>query len=177
MLYSHLFQSKAGNVGMLMLRGLNCVLLAGLCAALLYAAQLYRGALGESQGEPIDVSVPARSGKPVNPTLKSAQPLAAYLTDLTKRDLFEAPWEKQSEVPEQPPDDFEGAKSVMEFTQSVRLVGIIRDENPKAVVEDLINRETLFVSLGDEIKGAILSDIFEDKVIFRIGDEVIEMYP
>ena len=177
MLHSHHFQSKAGNIGMLMLRVLNYALLAGVCAALFYAAQQYRGALAESHAEAIDVSVPVRSGQSINPTLKSVPPLASYLTDLTRRDLFEPPWEKQNEVVETPPDDFPGAKSVMEFTQSVRLVGIIQDENPKAVVEDLINRETLFVSLGDEIKGATLSEIFGEKVIFRIGDEVIEMYP
>lgn len=178
MRHSDLVKSVSGNIGTQLLHVLNYALLLGACAAVVYTVQQYRTlAQGSGREEPIDVSIPDRSSKPIKPAMKTVQPLAQYLASLKNRDLFEAPWEKQKDVVLQETPVVEDARYVMEFTQSVRLVGIIRDENPKVVIEDLINRETLFISVGDQIRGATLEEIFGEKVHFSIGGETVELYP
>lgn len=171
--------NRSGSVAVIALRGLNVVLLCAACALAVYA--FYHGKqmkVSRVHGGGIDVSIPVRSANRIKPTLPDVLPLGSYLTDLQKRDLFEAPWEKVKEpVVETIPQPIPETKTIMEFTQTVRLVGIISDNNPRAVVEDLVTRETLFITVGDQIKGATLDQIFGDKVIFKVGNEQVELYP
>lgn len=175
----NLITNNSGNVGVIALKFATIVLLLGSCLFGVMTVKHYRSVQSQIEnGDGIDTSIPVKSSKRIRPTIKSVEPLAYYLSDLKKRDLFQAPWEKKKEEIVKPePEIIQDTQSVMEFTQSIRLVGIISDNNPRAVIEDLVNNETLFVSVGDLIKGARLDQIFGEKVIFKIGTETVELYP
>lgn len=66
---------------------------------------------------------------------------------------------------------------VDDFTQSYKLVGIILDQYPQAVIEDAKNDRTLFLSKGEEIGGAILEKIEEGRVIFLRNGQRVELIP
>ncbi len=173
---------KIGNdggtgAGMLLLRAVNLIALIAACSLVIYCGYSYKQEVRSGPLLDIDTSIPVRSAKRIRPTIRSVQPLADYLVDLKKRDLFQAPWEKQKEELTPEPPIVEDSQTILQFTQSVRLVGIISDNNSRAVMEDRISGETLFLSVGDEIRGARLQEVLGDKVIFVIGSEQVELYP
>lgn len=99
------------------------------------------------------------------------RPFDSYKPEIEGRDIFEAPWEK----PVQPVPVL-GA-SAAELTKQLKLVGILLDKDPKAIVEDLGTQQTFFVSPGERIGSALVSEIREDKVILIFGQEKVELVP
>lgn len=90
------------------------------------------------------------------------------------RDIFEAPWEKPQEavVP--------GQEAVVgpDLKTVVRVAGIVLDQsNSQVIVEDLVSGETVFLSKGQEIKGAQLTEIFENKAVFLYQNQNVELTP
>ena len=64
-----------------------------------------------------------------------------------------------------------------DLTQSYKLVGIILDQSPQAIIEDIKNKQTLFLFKGEEIGGAILEKIEEGRVILLRNNQRVELTP
>lgn len=66
-------------------------------------------------------------------------------------------------------------KALPALHKRIRLIGILMDSDPKAIVEDLKEKQTHFLSKGENLGAVFLEDIREDKVIFKYDNERIEM--
>ena len=94
-----------------------------------------------------------------------------YKPTMEGRDIFQSPWEKPvTAVPA-------SNTSAAELAKQLKLVGILLDKDPKAIVEDLATQQTFFASPGDKIGNAVVSEIREDKVILIFGQEKVELVP
>ena len=51
------------------------------------------------------------------------------------------------------------------------------DQDPKAILEDIKSQQTFFVSEGEEVMGATLKQIQEDKLIFIYNGQRVELVP
>lgn len=92
-------------------------------------------------------------------------PLSVYLNGIAQKNLFE---------PSASPAMTENA--VLPAMESrIKLIGILVDKDPKAIVEDLQDNQTHFLSPGDSIGAVLLEEIREDKVIFMYQSERFEM--
>ncbi|MBZ0167604.1 MAG: hypothetical protein K8I00_12430 [Candidatus Omnitrophica bacterium] len=172
--------SRMGNAYGVLLRSVNVILLVLACGIAIYSGRIYQlRSISESDVSGADISVATRSATRIKPKLKTLEPLPLYLAKIQQRDLFEAPWEAAVTAPVEQPGDVpvENPHAIMQFTRGIRLVGIISDNDPKAVVEDIVHRKTLIMSIGDEINGARLHKIYGELVVFKLGSELIELYP
>jgi len=66
-------------------------------------------------------------------------------------------------------------KALPALHKRIKLIGILIDSDPKAIVEDLKEKQIHFLSKGESIGTVLLEDIQEDKVIFKYDNEKIEM--
>lgn len=64
---------------------------------------------------------------------------------------------------------------VLELKSKYRVVGIILDQNPVAVIEDVKNRKTLFLSREDSLEGLVVGDITHGRVLFVGENEELEL--
>ena len=98
----------------------------------------------------------------------------SYAEVFSKRDFFNSPIEQYQQrskpsLEDKPqPVDFD-------LTTQYRLVGIVLDDNPQAIIEDLIRKETLFLSIGDKLGGAVLKEILPGKARFLFQDNLLEL--
>jgi len=103
-----------------------------------------------------------------------------YREQLQKRDVFQFPEDKPTAASKKVSVK-KAVKSLVSkapkavSVNSLKLVGIILDKNPEAIVEDPKKRETLFLRKGDEIEGAIVEEILEGKVIFLYEGRKVEL--
>ena len=97
------------------------------------------------------------------------KPFDYFQSKLGQRNLFFNPWEKQSQ-----PNQLvqEGSD---DWTKQLRLVGIVLDADPKAIIEDINSNQTLFLSKGDSVNNAVLKEILEDKVILMYNNQEVEL--
>ncbi len=103
--------------------------------------------------------------------IASKKPFDFYQKKIEARDIFESPWEKalgDNNADQQ-------SSPALDFTKELKLVGIVLDKDPKAIIEDLRSNQTLFLSKGEKIGEAVLSEIQEGKVIFLYNDEKVEL--
>ncbi len=56
-----------------------------------------------------------------------------------------------------------------------RLLGIVMDQHPLAIIEDTADKQTSFFSRGDSIGKGTLQDIQENKVVIMIHDSPVEL--
>ena len=68
-------------------------------------------------------------------------------------------------------------KALPALHKRIKLIGILIDSDSKAIVEDLKEKQTHFLSKGESLGSAVLEDIQEDKVLFKYANEIIEMTP
>ena len=68
-------------------------------------------------------------------------------------------------------------KALPALHQRIKLIGILVDNDSKAIIEDLQEKQTHFLSRGETIGTALLEDIREDKVIFLYDNEHVELAP
>ena len=98
-----------------------------------------------------------------------AQPLNIYLDGIAKRNLFERV------------DYQDGPEKTMlpavipALENKIKLIGILVDKDSKAIVEDLQDNQTHFLSRGDTVCSVLLEEIRDDRVIFRYNNERFEM--
>ena len=100
-----------------------------------------------------------------------ARPFEFYRQTIGSRDIFQAPWEKPLPVATGT------SSSAAELAKQLKLVGILLDKDPKAIVEDLTTQQTFFLSPGERIGNAVVEEIREDKVILDFAQEKVELVP
>ncbi len=103
-----------------------------------------------------------------------------YAQQLQTKDMFLLPAKKQIPPPKPPPrkkiqkNVIKTPKNVLKLNQTLKLVGIVLDNNPEAIVEDIASKQTLFLRVGDRYKEAVVEDIREGQVIFNYnGQQVV----
>ncbi len=92
------------------------------------------------------------------------KPYNHYSNLIKTRDIFSRP-EGKSEL-------IDGGS---QLEKKFRLVGIVLDGDPEAIVEDLQTRKTLFLHEGDFLKGSKVQQIQEGKIILLVDDQEIEL--
>jgi hypothetical protein len=110
-------------------------------------------------------------------TAPPLKPFSEYAQAFNERDLFLSALQRAQTQAIAAPPEAAVAPPGFDLSQNFRLVGIIVDNDPRAVVEDVRNQRTLFLSYGDNIEGAILKEIRDGKVIFTLNDRQIELVP
>jgi len=94
-----------------------------------------------------------------------------YEKGIKERNLFKS---LQSDLK---PDPRVMQKALPALHKRIKLIGILIDSDSKAIVEDLKEKQTHFLSKGESLGSAVLEDILEDKVLFKYANEIIEMAP
>ena len=118
-----------------------------------------------------DISSPSGKGEESPVPAIETRPFESYKQTMEGRDVFQAPWEKPVQtVPA-------SGASAAELSKQLKLVGILMDKDPKAIVEDLGTQQTFFVSPGERIGNAVVGEIRQDKVILIFGQEKVELVP
>ena len=112
----------------------------------------------------------------VNAYLSSREPYDVYEKSLSERSLFTTFAGEERETPPPPPQN-PNPQPIEGLDKKIKLVGIVVDKEPQAIVEDLKERQTVFVSPGDRIGDAVVLEVNEDKVIFLYHDQRIEFVP
>jgi len=102
--------------------------------------------------------------------LSRSRSFDVYQEAIEERDVFQLPWEKPVDSVSEGPGDF-----APDFTNRLKLVGIMLDKDPKAIIEDKKINQTLFLSVGDKINGAAVLEIQENKVILDFDGQKIEL--
>lgn len=105
------------------------------------------------------------------PALKERPPSGTYQESMEARDIFQAPWEKPAA------GAASAGASALELAKNLKVVGILLDADPKAIIEDTAMKQTFFVSPGERVGGAILEEIREDRVILIFNEERVELVP
>jgi type II secretory pathway component PulC len=119
----------------------------------------------------------ARETKEINAAAAQAPEVKAfseYAQVIEKRDIFETPYTKESAAEGQ---EQAAPAAAVNLTGNYKLVGIVLDKTPQAVLEDLRNKNTLFLSVGENVEGAVLNKIEEGKVTFSYNGQLLEMTP
>lgn len=101
---------------------------------------------------------------------ENIKPYLYYQSVLEQRDIFMSPWER-------PADATASNLSSLEFSKQFRLVGIVVDDNPQAIIEDVAASQTVFVTEGGKVGSAIVEEIKEGKVILLYNNDRIELVP
>lgn len=100
-----------------------------------------------------------------------AKPFEFYAGKIEGRDVFEAPWEKPALDSQAPADPALG------LSKRLKVVGILLDEDPKAIIEDLETKQTFFLSPKERMGDIVVDEIREDKVIVIFNEEKVELTP
>lgn len=161
---------KAGKLTILpLVNGLLIVVMAGL---LTYIGMLF--GIPEREAE-IAMAV-AEDGYALTrsevQTVSARRPFSEYEENIKQRNLF---LDQQDSVNTEYTAAME--KALPALHTRIKLIGILMDKNSTAIVEDLKERQTHFLSKGERIGEVQLEDIQEDKVIFLYDNERVEMTP
>lgn len=92
-----------------------------------------------------------------------------YYRQFSKRDIFNAP-----SIADDANAPATGV-SLKDATKNFRLVGIILDKQPQAVIEDKTTNTTYFLGKGENLNNLKVKEILESKVIVVYGTEEIEL--
>ena len=99
------------------------------------------------------------------------KPLDYYLSIVEKRNIFNTSFEPAAAKKEAMP-----TQAIQEDPRnSLRLVGIVMDQKPQAIIEDSQSKETFFLFKGDKINEVLIEDIFENKVVLSYGGQRFEL--
>jgi hypothetical protein len=125
----------------------------------------------ESAAEDPEVSA-AKQGFPV------AAPFSDYEQVFKSRDLFAIEEEQPVQVEMAQPAPIAPPVVVQrDLSQELKLVGILLDDRPQAVLEDLKNQTTIFLHKGESHGDIVLEDVQEGKVTIRYHNELVELTP
>lgn len=95
-----------------------------------------------------------------------------YKQELERYDFFQAPWEAPA-----PKAAETAAVPVYDLSKDFKLVGIVLDKKPQAIIEDLESKQTYFLHVGDSIRNAVVKEIHEGKVVFSYNGQTVELVP
>lgn len=100
---------------------------------------------------------------------------ATYEQILMQRNLFEGIWQRVQASTAV----FQavGTTPPVALTHKIRLLGIVLDQRPQVIVEELANQQTVFLSPGDVVAEARLEEIHATEVIFMYNDKQVILEP
>ena len=105
------------------------------------------------------------------PRLKPAKSFEEYTLQIHGRRIFQSPLGREKA----PISSL--AVNVSEVTKNLKLMGIVLDKDPLAIIKDMQMNQNVFVHRKDQINGAVVEDILEGKVILNIQDQRVELLP
>ncbi|HPB67634.1 MAG TPA: hypothetical protein PLT76_06565 [Candidatus Omnitrophota bacterium] len=108
-----------------------------------------------------------------DPVLDSQSSFAEYSRIFSQREIFVMPYAK--EPPGSKARAVEPPAAPKADLVNFRLRGIVLDQHPQALVEDLAQKETLFLSPGEPMGEGILREVREDRVIVVVHDSSLEL--
>jgi len=98
------------------------------------------------------------------------KPFDSYKSAFEQQNIFQMPWEKpKKKVKEEVP------KAAVDISSEYQLMGIVLDKNPQAIIQDIKQKQTHFLSQGEKLGEAVLKKIYEDRVLFEINGEEAEL--
>jgi len=103
---------------------------------------------------------------------QAAVPFEEYETVFGERDIFQMPAKDGGGLV---PSLSGGAEEAGPFDQQYLVVGILVDEDPRAVVQDKQTHETFFLSVGGSLNDATVEQILPHTVIFNRYGKRFEM--
>ena len=164
-----------GEHSLKIIKSLDKIFIAGIVLLMVYfGQQLLFGKKYEVLIEPEESEQENISPTPAVNAQIVAQPFSYYEAKISQRDIFEQndPSKPVTPTPvvETPP-----VTNIPELTKRLKLVGIVLGEESEAIVEDLDEKSTHFLKVGDKLKEATLEDIQEGKVIFLFNNQHIEL--
>jgi hypothetical protein len=107
----------------------------------------------------IEGKAPAATGEP-------AKPYSYYSKDISSRNIFRAPAQKEAEVIE---DEFKKAR------ERFSLIGIITGAQLQAAIEDKASKRTYFVYKGEQIEDVVVDDVLDNKVILDYKGQTFDL--
>lgn len=113
--------------------------------------------------------------------LASLRPLADYVREVEKRDLFHPvpppkPNEPEPKAGTVKPPGPTPLEILREKVKALKLVGISWGETPIAMIEDTTKRETSFFKAGQFINEIQLKAILKDRVVLSYGDAEYDLF-
>ena len=108
-------------------------------------------------------------------TLAQNKPFAENENILEPRDIFRPAWIKEETFAGGTASQVPNLSSSVEVLEELKLVGIVLDKIPQAIIEDRQTRQTFFLHPGDTIKGAKISAIQAGRVNLNLGDQTLEL--
>ena len=128
--------------------------------------------------------VVSREGKGESPAVSidgmvhvSEAPFSAFEEAIRKRDVFSAVEAGKPEGANVTEDLPVPRVSPEEIAANFKVVGIVMDKDPQAVIEDVKNSTTLFLSNGDAMGEGRLESINPGNVVVAFGSQKIELTP
>lgn len=104
----------------------------------------------------------------------SAKPMSYYQEMIARRDIFSF-----NPNPAAPPIATAGpvvaAAQIPPLFANLKLVGIVLDENPQAIVKDPQTNKTFFLYPGGNFNEAVVKEIREGKVVFEYQGQIVEL--
>jgi len=148
-------------------RFLNNLLLFLLFLALIYLAlNLF---MPYKPGEIEAPSLPSKQEEIKKDLLLQTQSYDYYAQQIGRRQLFRpAIGRKEKSVSK--------TKTLREIMQDFTLLGIMRGDNPQAVIEDKKAQKTYFLNRGDYLGEVQISDIQEGRVILEYEGESFDLF-
>lgn len=115
---------------------------------------------------------------------EALRPLTEYLKVAGNRDLFrpaplpkhQKPTVKKNPSKPQEPTPPNPLKILQERVKSLKLVGISWGEQPKAMIEDQVKKETSFLKVGETINEVKVKVILRDRAILSYGDAEYDLF-
>lgn len=127
---------------------------------------------GHLSDAPVEKEADVKEVVPEKITLLSIKDFSLYAETIKSRDIFKLPYgTKEANGASVGSTD----SLSNEVAGNFKVVGIILDEEPQAIIEDLQNKDTLFLSIGQKVGTAVLEDVQEGKVIFQYNGQRLEL--
>ncbi len=122
--------------------------------------------------EEVAVEATAETAAPAAPGT-TLQPVGTYLDVMEKRNIFSTSF-KSDETGEEIPI-VTAPTATDEPLQGLRLVGIVMDSNPQAIIEDVREKQTYFLFKGESVNTVVVEDISAGKVVVSHGGQTYEL--
>lgn len=103
---------------------------------------------------------------------------SSYAEILKKRDVFLPPKSTEDTIAKEVvPPAAVAPDPATTLSANYRIVGIVMDKKPQAIIEDVKNGTTLFLSQGDALGDGRIVQIGLGRVLVLLGDRKIELSP
>ena len=101
---------------------------------------------------------------------------SAYGEIFERRKVFE-PYSQKEEAARAAAEPHSPGPVFSSWNGKYKLVGIILDAAPQVMIEDIKNKETLFLKTGDNLEAAALKEIQEGRAVFVYANQTFVLTP